>query len=195
MDPTVKEIRPAINLDNLLAWDETSLPEYPTGENILVENNSEVFLNFYYTNFYVTPLYGDKIHNYFRITKIIVDWGDGQSEEFDYQIDTNDVNWLNALETWMSEIGPHRYSFPTGEEGEKSIIVKIYDSADHFYGVKINLDILSKSFYNLKFELDVQKAVFNSEQSSVIFKINKSQTSGEIPNDLDDQIPIVSILN
>ena len=49
MDPNAKEIRPAIELDNLLVWDEASLPEYPSGENILVENNSEVFLNFYYT--------------------------------------------------------------------------------------------------------------------------------------------------
>ena len=47
MDPNAKEIRPAIELDNLLVWDEASLPEYPSGENILVENNSEVFLNFY----------------------------------------------------------------------------------------------------------------------------------------------------
>ena len=49
MDSNAKEIRPAIELDNLLVWDEASLPEYPSGENILVENNSEVFLNFYYT--------------------------------------------------------------------------------------------------------------------------------------------------
>lgn len=196
MDPNAKEIRPAIELDNLLVWDEASLPEYPSGENILVENNSEVFLNFYYTNFHaMPPLFsqGGTVTN--KITKIIVDWGDGQSNEYNYQIDTSNINWLRDISTWLVEIGPHRYSFPTGEEGEKSIIIKFYDSANYFYGLKINLDILSKSFYNLKFELDVQKAVFNSEQSSVIFKINKSQAPGEIPNDLDAQIPIVSILN
>lgn len=135
----------------------------------------------------------DYIVSTFKPLKVEVNWGDNTTSEYFYNITTESQSstWLRDLQNWLQNIGPHRYNFLNNDIGNKNIIIKIFDSSGNVFGFKILLDILSQSIYNLNLEIDIKKAVFNSETASVVFKLD---TVGDsiIEN---TKIPVVSILN
>lgn len=187
----ITTIQPVLSLENLSTWDEATLPVWPSSGNIEVANDTEIVINLESINYYLN--YDDIVPSSFKPLKVEVSWSDNTTSEYFYNItdNSNPEVWLSNLQNWLKNIGPHRYNFSTPEIGNKTIVVKIFDSSGNIFGFKILLDVLSQSIYNLNLEIDIKKAVFNSETASVVFKID---TVGKsiIKN---TKIPVVSILN
>lgn len=177
-------IRPTLTLKNISGQFDTSKLDIFDGGNIM--NNATVDIKLDAITI-LTEFNGSYINQNLPIIYAIIEWQDGAITEAHYDIKTGDRNWLSQIE-------PHYYSFSSeklSSDNEKSILVKLYDCNYNLYAFLINVKILPQSYYNLNFNIRIDKAAYNNEFTSVAIAF---EPSGE-PQLASFNTPVLALLN
>lgn len=160
---------------------------FPTdGSELDVKNNTSLLLDLY-------SIFYDSSDNFlypFKIIRVVVDWGDGNTSEYNYKINPTGINWLSDINNWLMNIGPHYYEVNVENNISDHINVKVYDSIDNLYEINIKRKIGIQNIFDIGLEMEVVKAAFSNNYSTVLLKTNNINNN-PIYN---TNIPLISVL-
>lgn len=152
-------------------------------------NNSSIELNLSNLTFNLKYTLFDKEYIVNSVTPIslFINWGDNSEESIKYILDPEQDITLETLPT-------HYYNIANSDNENIKISCQIKDAIGNNYIFVILIKLTKQSFYDMDFELDIEKAIFNNDTSTVVFSVKDISENNSNPKLSTYTSPIISVL-